>query len=199
MRMGGLDKGLAPLHGTAMALCALQRLRPQVGAALISANRNLETYAAFGTPVWPDHPGLGDYAGPLAGFLSALSHSDTPYLVTVPCDAPLFPMDLVQRLARALVQHRAAIAVASCPDEHGQMRAQPVFCLMATALRQSLLDFTRAGGRKVQVWASQQACVQVPFNRPGDDPGSFFNANSLLQLQQLESAHYPARSGASNA
>jgi molybdopterin-guanine dinucleotide biosynthesis protein A len=27
----------------------------------------------------------------------------------------------------------------------------------------------------------------VPFDAPGDDPMAFFNANTLAQLQQLES------------
>ena len=86
-RMGGVDKGLQLHHGVPLALHALRRLAPQVGPAMLNANRNVEAYAAFGAPVWPDTP--PNYAGPLAGFVAGLSHCHTPYLVTVPCDSPL--------------------------------------------------------------------------------------------------------------
>ncbi len=67
-RMGGIDKGLQAFNGVPLALHTLLRLSPQVGATMISANRNLEAYEAFGAPVWPDSTALGDYAGPLAGW-----------------------------------------------------------------------------------------------------------------------------------
>ena len=95
--MGGVDKGLQNFHGMPLALHALMRLAPQVGEVMINANRNLGAYESFGVPVWPD--ALPDYAGPLAGFLTGLERCETPYLVTVPCDTPLFPHDLVARLA----------------------------------------------------------------------------------------------------
>ena len=72
---------------------------------MINANRNLGAYESFGVPVWPD--ALPDYAGPLAGFLAGLERCETPYLVTVPCDTPRFPVDLVERLAAALESSRA--------------------------------------------------------------------------------------------
>ena len=53
-RMGGADKGLQELCGRPMAAHVLERLAPQVGAVLISANRNLERYAELGCPVLPD-------------------------------------------------------------------------------------------------------------------------------------------------
>jgi molybdopterin molybdotransferase len=66
---------------------------------MVNANRNLSAYESFGVPVWPD--ASADYAGPLAGFLVGLERCETAYLVTVPCDTPLFPSDLVARLAEA--------------------------------------------------------------------------------------------------
>ena len=103
-RMGGVDKGLQNFNGMPLALHALMRLAPQVGEMMINANRNLAAYESFGVPVWPD--GLADYAGPLAGFLTGLERCETPYLLTVPCDTPLFPLDLAQRLAEALAGRR---------------------------------------------------------------------------------------------
>ena len=101
-RMGGVDKGLQSYNGLPMALHTLTRLQigGSVGQVMINANRNLAAYESFGAAVWPDV--LADYAGPLAGFLTGLERCETPYLVTVPCDTPRLPIDLVPRLVRAM-------------------------------------------------------------------------------------------------
>lgn len=178
-RMGGVDKGLQSYQGMPLALHALLRLAPQVGPAMINANRNLGAYESFGVPVWPD--ALPDFAGPLAGFLAGLERCETPYLATVPCDSPLFPVDLVARLAAALEAAQAEIAMA-CSNEHGAMQVQPVFCLMSASLLESLARFTQAGGRKIDRWTAQHACVTVEF----DDERAFFNANTLAELHDLQ-------------
>ncbi|TAG32768.1 MAG: molybdenum cofactor guanylyltransferase MobA [Polaromonas sp.] len=184
-RMGGVDKGLQNFKGVPLALHTLQRLSPQVGRVMINANRNRAAYEAFGVPVWLDAATLGDYAGPLAGFMTALAHCQTPYLLTVPCDTPLFPHDLASRLADALASSQADFAVASAPEEHGQLRAQPVFCLMGVHMQGSLQRFTQGGGRKIDAWTAQHKVVHVSFDRPGDDSCAFFNANTLAELHQL--------------
>ncbi len=178
-RMGGVDKGLQVHAGVPLAQHALRRLVPQVGALMINANRNLDAYAAFGVPVWPD--ANTEYAGPLSGFLAGLAHCDTPYLVTVPCDSPLFPDDLVQRLVHALLEHDAEIAMAAT-REGDALQVQPVFCLMKTGLRDSLVRFTQSGQRKIDKWTAQHRCVNVPF----DDAQAFANANTLDELKQLQ-------------
>ena len=183
-RMGGADKGLQNFRGMPMAMFTLLRLAPQVGEMMINANRNLAAYESFGVPVWPD--GLADYAGPLAGFLTGLEKCETPYLVTVPCDTPLFPQDLVARLAEALERDDAEIAMAAAREEDGQVRAQPVFSLMRHDLMESLVRFTHGGGRKIDAWTAQHRTVLVPFDRPGDDADAFANANTIAELHRLE-------------
>ena len=178
-RMGGVDKGLQTHHGVPLALHALLRLAPQVGPTMINANRNLAAYESMGVPVWPD--ALADFAGPLAGFLAGLEHCDTPYLVTVPCDSPRFPEDLVARLAAALEGGDAELAMASTV-EGGVPQVQPVFCLMKATLLESLVRFTHGGGRKIDRWTAQHAFVNVPFA----DALAFSNANTLAELQQLQ-------------
>ena len=177
-RMGGVDKGLQSHHGTPLALHAMLRLAPQVGHLLINANRNLGAYEAFGVPVWPDT--LADYAGPLAGVLTGLEQCETGYLITVPCDSPLFPLDLVRRLADALESSDAEIAMAATREGDG-VQVQPVFCLMRTSLLESLIAFTKSGQRKIDRWTALHHCVEVCF----DDAGAFANANTLDELHQL--------------
>ena len=194
-RMGGVDKGLQTLRGKALAHHAIDRLNHQTAGSpdliAINANRNAPTYEAWGFSVWQDT--LEGFAGPLAGFATALAHcadTEIPYLLTVPCDSPVFPLDLLERLSHALISNNADIAVASAPETNKlgetQLRTQPVFCLMRTALAPSLNHFLSQGGRKVDAWTSQHHTVEVTFNLPHDDPQAFFNANTLAQLQSLE-------------
>lgn len=184
-RMGGADKGLQNFNGIPLALHTLMRLGPQVGHVMVNANRNLAAYESFGVDVWPDGSQMGEFAGPLSGFMTALERCETPYLLTVPCDTPLFPTDLVARLADAMARENADIAVAAA-DEDGQVRQQPVFCLMSTDLLESLVVFTKSGGRKIDAWTALHHTVVVPFNGPHDDPRAFSNANTLAELHQLE-------------
>ena len=177
-RMGGVDKGLQLLHGVPMAEHALRRLQAQVGSTAINANRNLGAYEAMGCPVWPD--ALPDHPGPLAGFLAGLARCETPYLLTVPCDSPRFPTDLAARLAQALVEQQADIAMAATFDA-GAEQVQPVFCLLKRSLRGSLQTFIEGGQRKIDRWTALHHCIVVRF----DDAQAFANANTLHELERL--------------
>ncbi|MBA4175985.1 MAG: molybdenum cofactor guanylyltransferase MobA [Leptothrix sp. (in: Bacteria)] len=177
-RMGGVDKGLQNYQGMPLALHALLRLRPQVGELMINANRNLAAYESLGAPVWPDP--TGDFPGPLAGWLAGLERCETPYMVTVPCDSPHFPADLVARLAAALEAGNAEIAMAAT-TEAGVVQPQPVFCLMKSQLMESLVAAMQAGERKIDRWTAQHHCVQAMF----DDAAAFFNANTPQDLARL--------------
>jgi molybdopterin-guanine dinucleotide biosynthesis protein A len=183
-RMGGVDKGLQPHHGMPLAQHALLRLGPQVGELMINANRNLGAYESMGVPVWPD--ASADYPGPLAGLLAGLERCETPYLASVPCDTPNFPADLVARLAATLVTQDADIAMAAI-HEDGLLRTQPVFCLLKSELMESLVAFLHSGERKIDRWTAMHRCVPVLF----DDAAAFFNANTLVELQQLQHVGRP--------
>jgi molybdenum cofactor guanylyltransferase len=178
-RMGGVDKGLQNYLGVPLAQHALQRLAPQVGKLMINANRNLSAYQSMGVPVWPDE--VPNYAGPLAGMLAGLAHCETPYLATVPCDTPNFPLDLVGQLARGLAQMDGEMATAYT-REGTRLFAQPVFCLMNRSLQDSLRAFVNSGQHKTGLWAREHRSAQVVF----EDESGFFNINTLLELEQVQ-------------
>ncbi len=193
-RMGGVDKGLQLFNGQSLVHIAIDRLLRQVGGApgqiAINANRNQTYYESLGVPVWSDC--VPDYAGPLAGFLTAMQHCESrcDYVLSVPCDSPFFPLDLLARLSATLVQNKADIAMAMAPEwqEDGStlLRPQPVFCLMRTSLADSLRVFIEGGGRKIGAWTASQHQIKLGFDAPGDDARAFANANTLEDLHALE-------------
>jgi molybdopterin-guanine dinucleotide biosynthesis protein A len=178
-RMGHADKGLQTFREQPLVAHAIARLAPQVGQLAININRNHAQYAPFGLPLWPDL--LPDFAGPLAGLQSGLSRCATPYLLSVPCDCPLLPLDLAARLAAALQAADADLALATTGDGD-RKRRQPVFCLLKTTLLPQLDAYLRDGGRKMESWMTTLAMVDVHF----DDCAAFSNINTLQELQQLE-------------
>jgi len=175
-RMGGVDKGLVALRGRAMVEWVLERLRPQVDELILNANQNIERYAAFGYPVFPDE--IGGFAGPLAGLHAALSRARHPLVATAPCDSPFLPADLVRRLHAALVDAGAELAVARTFDQ-----PHPVFCLCRRDVLPHLGEFLAAGGRKIDLWYATLKIVEVRFD---DEDEAFRNINTRDELQRLE-------------
>lgn len=174
-RMGGGDKGLRGFRGKLMVAHVIERLAPQVDGLIINTNQNREAYAAHGYPVVADV--IDGYAGPLAGLHAGLGACTTQLLVTVPCDSPFLPLDLVARLHAALEAAGAQVAVA-----HAGGYAQPVFALCRREVRDNLTAFLAGGGRKVDTWYAALKVVEVPF----PDETAFANINTPEELERLE-------------
>jgi molybdopterin-guanine dinucleotide biosynthesis protein A len=177
-RMGSVDKGLQIFRGKPMVEQVLQRLQPQVGTLIINANRNQDAYATFGVPVYPD--AFSGFAGPLAGLHAGLAHCETPYLLTAPCDSPLLPMDLVEKLSEALTSAKADIGVA-VTGEGATRQRHPVFCILSAHLKNNLADYLGKGGRKMDAWFSMQREAEAHFA----DEAAFANINTLEELNTL--------------
>lgn len=176
-RMGGVDKGLQSLRGRPMIAAVLERLAPQVDELLINANQNLESYARFGCRVVADE--LGGFAGPLAGLASGMKAATQTLVVTVPCDSPFLPADLVPRLLAALDARSADLAVARTGAQ-----AHPVFALARRSLLANLEAFLAAGGRKIDAWYAPLAVVEVAFD---DEAEAFSNINTRDELAARQS------------
>ena len=171
-RMGGVDKGLVDLAGAPMVAHVLARLAPQVGEVLINANQNLDRYRAFGPPVVED--AVGGFAGPLAGLHAGLARARGGLVVTVPCDSPFLPLDLVARLRVALEREGAQLAVAKTFDQ-----PHPVFALVRRRVFAHLASFLDGGGRKIDAWYATLATVETAFD---DEADAFRNINTGAEL-----------------
>lgn len=167
-RLGGVDKGLMALAGRPMVTHVIEALRPQVQSILINANRNDDSYRAFGFPVVSD--AVAGYQGPLAGMAAGLAQAGTDLVQFAPCDSPFLPTDLGPRLVAALIESGADVAV---PVSDG--RTQPVFALCRRSALGSLRAFLAGGGRKIDRWFQGVATVEVDFS---DEPEAFSNVNT---------------------
>lgn len=175
-RMNGLDKGLVLLQHKPLISYVITRLKPQVNEIFINANREIATYEAFGYTVLQDES--DDFLGPLAGFSLGLQHAKHDFVLTVPCDSPLLPLDLAERLYNGMAASLADIAVASS-DEN----AHPVFCLMKKNVLPSLTEYLASGERKVSAWQKSQKYIEVDFS---DCAEAFTNLNTFEDLRALE-------------
>lgn len=215
-RMGGQDKGLIPLAGRPLIAWVIEALSSQVGSILISANRNQAAYAAFGCPVIGDEAGgagLAGFQGPLAGIAAALTLAETPWLLTLPCDAPLPPVDLAARLVSALIPLGSArvngpstgcAPVGSAPVGSASadyfrsasasagsnlavawdgQRIQPVHALVSRALLPDLRAYLAAGERRLDAWEALHHPAIADFS---DCPEAFLNLNAPEDVQRLE-------------
>lgn len=176
-RMGGADKGWIEFHGRPLVEHVLERFAPQVDELLISANRNLDRYRALGHTVLEDRfPG---FAGPLAGLHAALCAARFDLVATVPCDSPLLPIELVERLHEALRASGADVAVARAGN-----RLHPVFALCRKHRAADLAEYLAGGGRRYREWIERQAHASVAF----EDASAFANVNLADDLARLDAA-----------
>lgn len=175
-RMNGVDKGLVQLQQKPLIQYVIERLATQVNEIIINANREIMQYQALGYPVLMDE--TADFIGPLAGISLGLKQARHDYLLSVPCDSPLLPLDLAQRLYANLLKHGADIAVATSGGN-----AHPVFCLCKKNVLPSLTRYLQQGGRKVSAWQKSLNYIEVDFD---DSAEAFINLNTFADLAALE-------------
>jgi molybdopterin-guanine dinucleotide biosynthesis protein A len=175
-RFQGEDKGLIKLSQRPLAQWVADRLTGHASEILINANRNLGHYAALGHTVVSDY--LPNHPGPLAGLLSAARTAQQEWLLSVPCDLPFLPLDLVMQLHdHAITSHAPLVRAA---DETGTHFA---VMLAHRSLMTDLEAYVQEGGRQVQAWQARHENKTIYF---GDDPYAFLNINSPEDLRKAE-------------
>lgn len=177
-RLGGIDKGWYALDGRALIEHTLDRVAPQCGQIVVSANRSLARYRALGlSVVVDDRHEYANYPGPLAGVARLLEAAATPYVLIVPVDTPRLPRDLGRCLAQAM-RAETRLAVARC-----NARVQPLHVLMRRDVLTDLHGALADGVRGVNAWQSGLERVLVDW----PDCTAFRNLNSADDAR-----HFPA-------
>jgi molybdenum cofactor guanylyltransferase len=173
-RMGGQDKGLVAYKNGNLIQYVIAGISRQTDNILINANRNIETYAAFGYPVVQDT--MTGFQGPLAGFYAAMSAATTDYILTLPCDGPFVVDSYLERMLDRLTQTDCEMVIASDGE-----RMQPVYALLPVSLQPSLQNFLQQGERKIDRWYQQHRFSLAEFT---DDEQLFTNINTPEDIQE---------------
>jgi molybdenum cofactor guanylyltransferase len=186
-RMGGTDKCLAAVSGQALLGRVVERVRPQVSRLAINANGDISRFDRFGVPVIADR--IAGHAGPLAGLHAPLDWAKAlgeggSHIVTVACDAPFLPDDLVERFVGAL-----AVTSRDCCVARSAKGVHPVIGLWPVSIAHELATELALGHRKANVWAEQQKAVEVFFPTieiGGRKVDPFFNINRPEDLVEAD-------------
>ena len=171
-RVQGRDKGLILWQGKPLVEHLLERLKPQVETLLISCNRNIDQYQAYGLSLVVDH--RPDYQGPLAGIEAAIKVIHSDFLLITACDMPLLPEDIVERLLHPLLQSSNQTLDVSIA--HDGVREQYLCAMLRRSCLNSLSGYLASGQRAVRHWYALQQCINVDFS---DKTGAFENYNRL--------------------
>lgn len=172
-RMHRQDKGLVVLDKRPLVEHVLAGIGPQNQNILINANQHLAEYRQYGYPVISDD--MADFQGPLAGVATAMAQVDTPYILTLPCDAPFVAHNYQQKMWSALKSQQTDLAVA-----FDGKRLQPVHALLPVHLHAELVRFLAGNTRRVDAWYSQYAMGLVDFSQ---QVRMFCNLNTPEELQ----------------
>ena len=167
-RMGGKDKGTVDYNGLPLVQHVINRISPQLDQIVISANRNIDFYKAYNYPVLADD--IGEYWGPLAGIATAMNFCKCDLLLTVPCDTPRLPDDLLQRLTNVMQEQKVDVVMAQDSN-----RLHPVIALVKSNLYEDLLAYLQRGERMVLKWMQSQKWAAADFS---DQADCFTNINS---------------------
>jgi molybdopterin-guanine dinucleotide biosynthesis protein A len=171
----GSEKATAELLGKPLLIWATERLRRSCAAVAVNARAGSDTESlavAHGFPVLHDAP--GDAAGALAGVRAGLEWAESlgaRSLAVSPCDAPLLPDDLFERLIRV-----AGDGAAMAQTAEGR---QPLCSLWPVGAR-SAVSAALADGAHPPTWSVLEAlgAARVPF----DDSRAFANVNTRAEL-----------------
>ncbi|HFE37817.1 MAG TPA: molybdenum cofactor guanylyltransferase [Gammaproteobacteria bacterium] len=177
-RVNYKNKGLLKFAGQPLITHVLEKLKTQTPHILINANHDLSDYQTTGYPVIQDQfPGN---QGPLAGILSSEPLVNTQLVLTLPCDVPLLPQNLLMKML-ASYEKKSPGQLCVAHDGH---RLQNLFLLFETRQLKKLRLFFEKGNRRVADWIHSQPYSVVDFS---DEAANFVNINSekaLITLNQ---------------
>jgi molybdopterin-guanine dinucleotide biosynthesis protein A len=173
----GSDKGMVTFRGRPLVQHVVARLRPQVKAIVLNANPESPAWKALQLPILPDL--IEGRPGPLAGIHAAMTAVETPWLLTVPCDTPCLPDDLLSRLANTQRASGASRVSVRCGGQR-----HPIIALLRTNCTDDLYQYLASGGRRIESWLMREAWVEAEF----EDEIAFSNLNTAEELRRLEAS-----------
>jgi len=183
-RRMGTDKSLLNLGGKPLALRIADRLAPQVSEVRLNAEPGHPLSGLL--PIAPDT--RADRPGPMAGVLAGMKvFAELPksptHVLTVPCDTPFLPDNLVLTLADKLEENTIVMAASAG-------RTHPVTALWPIALVKDLEAWLKdPANRRVFDFVARHRSRTVEFETLTTASGQldpFFNINTPEDLAIAE-------------
>jgi molybdopterin-guanine dinucleotide biosynthesis protein A len=138
-RMGGVDKGLVAWRGKPLIAHLQELTRPLTDDLIISCNRNLHVYAPYADQLVSD--GNTDFHGPLAGIRAGLAVAKHPWMLVLPCDAPLVDLPLLHAMGRLAEQTQKPVML------RRGAQWEPLFSVLPTSIAPGVELAWQAGKR----------------------------------------------------
>lgn len=174
----GRDKATLRLGPRPLVAHQARRLAPP-GVPVLLGTAPDGPAGDFGFTCLPDVvPG----AGPLASTAALLDGAETPFVLVVPCDTPLLPPDLGDRL----LGHASGADAVLISLERGHA---PLPAFLSVELAPLLHELLADGERKMTAYLDKAPCALIPFSRlyPGlAEEEVFLNVNAPTDHHQAE-------------
>ncbi len=176
-RMNFSAKPLLEIGGRTIIERIVDTAGGQVGSLIINVNCNSDGYTRFNLPIIRDDR---DYAGPLAGVLTAFNYVATnlPAVRAIACfpgDVPWFPGDIVEGMLKAMHDSNSEVAWLRTD---GQI--QPLFSVWSVTLRLALENALSSGMYSPMQFILSRKNTVLEYHNPS--PGFFTNINTPEDL-----------------
>ena len=166
-----------------------ENLKCQVQEIIINSNDSENLFFNYDVKIIRDS--LKGFLGPLAGIHATLewlvkNATHINLLITVPCDTPFIPVNLVNKLLDKAKYSNHKIVLA---QSNG--KTNPIIGIWHSSLYGSLSNDLNLGTRKILDWAKKHSLGYVEFINPNYDP--FFNINyekDILEAQEIENNNF---------
>ncbi len=185
-RMGGKEKALIEIQNRPLLSYILEIISGYASPIGLNINKNHKKFTKFKYPLLKDK--IEGFLGPLSGIFTALSWAkdiDENWVLTLPCDTPYLPKNLIPKIMKLSSIEKNNFDVISVKCNH---QTHPVIGLWKTNLIEKLENSLKDGVRKIDLFTSNMNVkyVEYFFKENSFDPFTNLNSPSdILNSQRI--------------
>ena len=185
-RMGGKDKALIELQNRTLLSHVLEKISGYASPISLNINKNQEKYFKYNYPILKDR--IEGFLGPLSGIFTAISWAkeiNEDWVLTLPCDTPHLPNDLIPRFIKLALDLENNFDVISVKCNN---QTHPVIGLWKTNLIYKLENSLKNDVRKIDLFTSEINIKYVEYFLDEVSLDPFLNLNSpsdILHSQKI--------------
>ena len=185
-RMGGKDKALIELQNRTLLSHVLEKISGYASPISLNINKNQEKYLKYSYPILKDR--IEGFLGPLSGIFTAISWAkeiNEDWVLTLPCDTPHLPNDLIPRFIKLALDLENNFDVISVKCNN---QTHPVIGLWKTDLIYKLENSLKNDVRKIDLFTSEINIKYVEYFLDEVSLDPFLNLNSpsdILHSQKI--------------